>query len=108
VAVVSVFTVVVVVAEIRLILMLLAVGMLVGAVVAIVVGRSLWHLWSRPIGSLTVGDAVLSGMVLRWWLHRRQRLHGAPPPAGGAWSGAGSRTGADAWPPSSRGPWHRP
>jgi len=51
-------------------LALLAVAALIaGALVA----RSLWRTWSRPIGTLSVGDAVLGAMVLRWWRRRQGR-----------------------------------
>ena len=39
----------------------------VGAVIGFVAVRGVWRTLRRPIGSLSVGDALLGAATLRWW-----------------------------------------
>lgn len=42
--------------------------------VALVIVRSVWRLVRRPVGSVSVGEVVIGGMVLRAWeRHRAKR-----------------------------------
>ena len=49
--------------------------LVVGAVLGLLVVRGAWRTLRRPIGSLSVGDAVLGGLALRWWRQRQDRRH---------------------------------
>ena len=57
-----------------------------GVVLGLFVVRGVWRTMSRPVGSLTVGDAVLGGLALRWWRRRQDRRHGNGPRLSGEWS----------------------
>jgi len=39
----------------------------VGAVIGFVAVRGVWRTLRRPLGSLSVGDALLGAAALRWW-----------------------------------------
>jgi hypothetical protein len=52
--------------------------LVVGAVLGLLVVRGAWRTLRRPIGSLSVGDAVLGGLALRWWRQRRDCRHEYP------------------------------
>jgi hypothetical protein len=39
----------------------------VGAVIGFVAVRGVWRTLRRPIGSFSVGDALLGAAALRWW-----------------------------------------
>jgi hypothetical protein len=39
----------------------------VGAVLGFVAVRGVWRTLRRPVGSLSVGDALLGAAALRWW-----------------------------------------
>jgi len=43
---------------------------------ALLIARGVWRIWRRPIGTLSIGDAVLAMAALRWWHRRQVRLHG--------------------------------
>jgi hypothetical protein len=57
-----------------------------GVVLGLFVVRGVWRTMSRPVGSLTVGDAVLGGLALRWWRRRQERRHGDGRRHSGEWS----------------------
>jgi hypothetical protein len=42
----------------------------VGAVLGFVAVRGVWRTLRRPLGSLSVGDALLGASALRWWNRR--------------------------------------
>ena len=57
-----------------------------GVVLSLFVVRGVWRTMRRPVGSLTVGDAVLGGLALRWWRRRQERRYGDGPRPSGKWS----------------------
>jgi hypothetical protein len=57
-----------------------------GVVLGLFVVRGVWRTVRRPVGSLTVGDAVLGGLALRWWRRRRDHRHGNGQRLSGEWS----------------------
>jgi hypothetical protein len=57
-----------------------------GIVLGLFVVRGVWRTMRRPVGSLTIGDAVLGGLALRWWRRRQDRRHGNGPRLSGEWS----------------------
>jgi len=50
----------------------LLVALLLGLLVAVVV-RGTWRTLTRPLSSLSVGDALVGVALLRWWDRRRRR-----------------------------------
>jgi hypothetical protein len=57
----------------------------VGAVIGFVAIRGAWRTLRRPIGSLSVGDALLGALALRWW-NRRHPGRPVYPPEYRHWS----------------------
>lgn len=55
-----------------------ALVLVVGVVLGLLVVRGTWRTLRRPIGSLSVGDAMLGGLVLRWWHQRQDRRYRYP------------------------------
>gem|GEM_PF-1866181 len=41
--------------------------LLVGVVCGFLVIRGAWRTWHKPLGSVSVGDAFLGALALRWW-----------------------------------------
>ena len=51
----------------------------IGAVFGFVAIRGVWRTLRRPLGSLSVGDALLGAFALRWWNRRHPGRSVYPP-----------------------------
>jgi hypothetical protein len=57
----------------------------VGAVIGFVAIRGVWRTLRRPLGSLSVGDALLGAAALRWW-NRNHPSRPVHPPESFDWA----------------------
>jgi fumarate reductase subunit D len=55
----------------KVVALLLGLVLLAGTVLGVLAVRSVWRMLRRPIGTLTVGDVLVGGVILRWWRRRR-------------------------------------